>query len=131
MSSATAVVRSDAAASKDETDPAALRRTVERTRAELAETVEGLVYQLDVPARAKEKVADAKSRLRTQAEELRATAQTRARDLTAKAKTEAEALRVRALSTWQDQPGVVVAAGAVATGVVVGIVVLSARKGSK
>jgi uncharacterized protein DUF3618 len=41
-------------------EPEELRREIERTRAELGETVEALVAKTDVKARAREKVAEAK-----------------------------------------------------------------------
>jgi ElaB/YqjD/DUF883 family membrane-anchored ribosome-binding protein len=39
-------------------DPDAIREEIEQTRAEMTETVEAIGYKADVPARAKEKVAD-------------------------------------------------------------------------
>lgn len=108
--------RAGGSAAADASDPAALRLQVERTRAELADTIEGLVYQLDVPARAKEKVADARTQLRA-----------RAADLQVKARAQAEQLRSKAVQTWQDNPTVVVAGGAAAVGVLV-TVVLVVRK---
>ena len=96
-----------AGAAADPTDTAGLKRQVERTRAELADTVEGLMYHLDVPARTKEKVQDA----------------------TAKAKLKGEQLKDKAVTTWRDKPLVV--AGAAAGVVVLVVVVVAVRKGSK
>lgn len=171
MSSHSSAVARAGTSGRDETDPAALRLTVERTRAELAETVEGLFYALDVPARAKDRVEDTKTRLRTRAGELvvqvrtqaqeltgRATTQGRdlaakttaqardltakttaqARDLTAKAtaqsqdltgKATAQAgqLRGRTAQAWQERPVAVAGVAALATGVVLSIVVASLR----
>jgi hypothetical protein len=39
-------------------EPDAIRQDIEQTRAEMGETVEAIGYKADVPARAKEKVAD-------------------------------------------------------------------------
>lgn len=99
-------------ATADPTDTAGLKRQVERTRAELADTVEGLMYHLDVKSRATEKVQEA----------------------TAKARATGERLRDRAVKIWHDKPQVVVGAGAgvVTLGIVVVAVRVSAgRKGSK
>ncbi len=49
---------------KPPTEPEALRREIEQTRAELGETVEALAAKADVKARAQEAVDDAKQRAR-------------------------------------------------------------------
>lgn len=111
-STRTALPAGGTPASADPTDTAGLKRQVERTRAELADTVEGLMYHLDVRSRATEKVQEA----------------------TAKARATGEQLRDRAVKTWQDKPQLVVgaAAGVVALGVVVVAVrVSTGREGSK
>jgi hypothetical protein len=52
----------------DDAKVAALRTEIEQTRAELGETVEMLTQRVDVKARAKEKVDDAKERARQSAQ---------------------------------------------------------------
>jgi hypothetical protein len=49
---------------KPPTEPEALRKEIEQTRAELGETVEALAAKADVKARAHEAVDDAKQRAR-------------------------------------------------------------------
>ena len=49
---------------KPPTEPEALRREIEQTRAELGETVEALAAKADVKARAQEAVDDARQRAR-------------------------------------------------------------------
>jgi hypothetical protein len=108
MSPDTKALAPGTSAAADPTDVPGLRLQVERTRAELADTVEGLMYHLDVKARGKEKVDEA----------------------TAKAKAKGEELKDRALKTWHEKPAVV--AGAAAGAVVVTVVIVVAvRKGSK
>lgn len=109
MSSArTALPAGATPATADPSDTAGLRRQVERTRVELADTVEGLMYHLDVKSRATEKVDEAK----------------------AKAKATGEQLRDRGLKIWKDKPQLVVgaAAGVATLGI---IVVVVSRRGSK
>ena len=50
---------------------AALRTDIERTRAELGETVEQLAQKADVKARAKEKVEDVKARAHEQVDDVK------------------------------------------------------------
>ena len=44
-------------------DPNAIRADIERTRAEMGDTVEALGYKADVKSRTKDKISDAKDRL--------------------------------------------------------------------
>lgn len=84
-----------------------LKADIERTRAELADTVEGLMYHLDVPARTKEKIAEETSKLKKRVEELQA----------------------KARQTWDTKPIAVVGGGAAVVGVVV-LAVVAKRRGS-
>src|SRR6266567_7166890 len=54
---------------KPPTEPEALRREIEQTRAELGETVEALAAKADVKARAQEAVDDVKHRVHEVADE--------------------------------------------------------------
>jgi hypothetical protein len=62
-------------------DEAAIQRDIERTRAELGETVEALAAKLDVKARTEEVVAEAKDRLRAKAAEVTKSANELAHEL--------------------------------------------------
>ena len=84
-----------------------LKADIERTRAELSETVEGLMYHLDVPARTKEKIAEETTKLKKRVEELQA----------------------KARETWDAKPAVVMGGGAAVVGVAILAVVLK-RRGS-
>jgi ElaB/YqjD/DUF883 family membrane-anchored ribosome-binding protein len=56
---------------KPPTEPEALRREIEQTRAELGETVEALAARADVKARAQDAVDDVKQRVHDAADEAR------------------------------------------------------------
>ncbi|WP_280390088.1 DUF3618 domain-containing protein, partial [Nocardia wallacei] len=57
------------------TEPDAIRRDIERTRAELGETVDALAHKADVSARAKEKLHDTSTAAQAKASELSARAE--------------------------------------------------------
>jgi hypothetical protein len=56
------------------TDPDEIKADIERTRADLAETVDALTTKLDVKAQAKQRAADAQAKVGERLEALRSTA---------------------------------------------------------
>ncbi|GAB3958318.1 DUF3618 domain-containing protein [Micromonospora vulcania] len=101
-------------------DTEALREEIRRTRVELGETMEALAAKADVKARLKESAGQARERLRGQAAQtvaqLRGQAVRRATDARAQAYEKGELVRRNPV------PWAAIAAGAVATVVVLMIV---------
>lgn len=67
-------------------DPAALAEDINRTRAQLGDTVEALVAKVDVKARARQRAADVSAQARAKLQELRQQLAGRAGQLTGTAK---------------------------------------------
>ncbi|MGQ5263742.1 DUF3618 domain-containing protein [Micromonospora sp. ZYX-F-536] len=101
-------------------DTEALREEIRRTRVELGETMEALAAKADVKARLKESAGQAKERVREQAAQtvarVRGQAVRRAEDARAQAHEKSELVRRNPV------PWAAIAAGAVATVVVLMIV---------
>ncbi|PWR11575.1 hypothetical protein DKT68_05390 [Micromonospora acroterricola] len=101
-------------------DTEALREEIRRTRVELGETMEALAAKADVKARLKESAGQAKERMREQAAQtvarVRGQAVRRAEDARAQAHEKGELVRRNPV------PWAAIAAGAVATVVVLMIV---------
>ncbi|MET8312248.1 DUF3618 domain-containing protein [Micromonospora sp. NPDC005173] len=112
-------------------DTEALREEIRRTRVELGETMEALAAKADVKARLKESAEQARERLREQAAQtvarVRGQAVRRAEDARAQAHEKGERVRAQAhekgeLVRRNPVPWAAIAAGAVATVVVLMIV---------
>ncbi|MFF4880511.1 MULTISPECIES: DUF3618 domain-containing protein [unclassified Micromonospora] len=112
-------------------DTEALREEIRRTRVELGETMEALAAKADVKARLKESAEQARERLREQAAQtvarVRGQAVRRAEDARAQAHEKGELVRAQAhekgeLVRRNPVPWAAIAAGAVATVVVLMIV---------
>ncbi|WP_280336919.1 DUF3618 domain-containing protein, partial [Nocardia wallacei] len=96
------------------TEPDAIRRDIERTRAELGETVDALAHKGDVSARAKEKLHDTSTAAQAKASELSA----RAEDAASRAiaTTEARADQAGAAVRRRPLPAAAAAAAAARRG---------------
>lgn len=104
----------DAEAAAKPTEPDAIRRDIERTRAELGETVDALAHKADVPARAKEKLHDTSATAQAKADELSA----RAEDATSRAIATTEARAEQAGAAVRRRPVPAAAAAAAAAALV-------------
>ncbi|WP_280369087.1 DUF3618 domain-containing protein [Nocardia wallacei] len=98
------------AAAAAPTEPDAIRRDIERTRAELGETVDALAHKADVPARAKEKLHDTSTTAQAKASELSA----RAEDAAGRAIATTEARADQASAAVRRRPLPAAAAAAAA-----------------
>jgi hypothetical protein len=73
-----------------------LREDIEHTREQLGDTLEALVRKVDVPARVKDKVHDAKETVQVKAEDVKQQAQVKAEEVKQYVREGTEALQVKA-----------------------------------
>ena len=110
------------------TEPDEIRRDIEESREQLAETVDALTARLDVKSRATSKVHAVRDTATERVHEVRDTATQRANEVRDQAVTRVRHARSWAEQTWSQQPQAVAAAAAAAVAAVV--VVLFARRRS-
>jgi len=102
-------------------DPEAIRADIERTRAEMGDTVEALGYKADVKSRAKDKMSETKNRITGKVSDVTGSVTGTVSD-----KTPDKQQVKRAASTAQENP-LGLAVGSIAAGFLLGMLVPSSR----
>jgi MYXO-CTERM domain-containing protein len=109
-----------ASAGSASSDPAELRRSIEETRGELADTVNALAAKADVKSRAQDKTKQLKAQAANKAREIRAQAMAKAPQLIGLAQQKSQQVQ----QVVQDKPGAVVGAALA----VLGLLILRRRR---
>jgi len=102
-------------------DPEAIRADIERTRAEMGDTVEAIGYKADVKSRAKDKMSETKDRITGKVSDVTGSVTGTVSD-----KTPDKQQVKRAASTAQENP-LGLAIGSVAVGFLAGLLIPSSR----
>lgn len=115
-----------APASSTPSDPAELRRNIEETRGELADTVNALAAKADVKSRAQDKTQELKTQATNKAQEIKTQAANKAREVRTQAMAKAPQLTglaqhkaQQAQQVVQDKPGAAVGAALAVLGMLI------------